>query len=56
MNAASLANLKPLPQVRPEGMERVEVDVFLHPAQAKRWRRMTPEERGEAIASWLEGQ
>lgn len=50
MNPASLANLRPIEQVRPPNCERVKVDVFLHQHDAKAWRRLTPGERGELIA------
>ena len=54
MHPRSLANLAPFPQSRPDGMERVEVDVFLHPDDAKTWRKLTPAERGEWIRHALE--
>lgn len=56
MSPRSLANLRPVERVRPEGMERVEVDVFLVPASARAWRRLSPEERGELIELALRGR
>lgn len=53
MSPASLANLRPLPRVLPLGMERVKVDVFLTPMDARLWRRLAPGERGERIADAL---
>ena len=56
MSPASLGNLQPVEQVRPGGSERVEVDVFLVPHDAKLWRGLTPLQRGEAIRAWLATQ
>lgn len=56
MHPRSLANLQPVPQQRPEGMERVEADVFLNPSDARTWRKMTPKERGEVISKALAGE
>lgn len=47
MNPRSLANLAP--RLLPPGMQRVEVDVYLPPSEARAWRRLTPSERGELI-------
>lgn len=56
MNPVSLGNLVPAERSRPEGTERVEVDVFLVPHDAKRWRKLTPGERGAAISAMLQDE
>lgn len=56
MNPRSLANLQPAPRQRPDGMERVETDIFLPSAQARAWRRLSPLERGELIVKALAGE
>lgn len=56
VSPASLANLQPLERVRPEGMDDVLVRVYLNAGQARRWRRLSPLERGELVRLALEAQ
>lgn len=54
MKPASLANLRSLQRVRPEGTDDVQVSVYLPSAQARAWRRLTPTERGELVVIALQ--
>lgn len=56
MNPVSLGNLQSTERALPVGSERLKVDVFLVPHDAKRWRKLSPGERGAVISAWLEGQ
>ena len=49
MNPASLTNLHTWEQVRPAGLDDVQVRVYLPPADARAWRKLSPTERGRLV-------